>query len=338
MRALQVLAGAAVFALFWIAKPVGVGLFLGALVAFTLQPPYQHLRSRRNWKASNAAALCVACAMVFVTAAVSVFAAVFVAHGVSVVEALPGLVAPNSKLRTFGEHTLSRLHVDPATAINHLQEQAMSATSRTAGFAAGIASTTLGSLLTLFFMTLAAYYVLRHWDEIVKHAERISPLLPTHTRTLLGQFRQTSSQVLRGTVVTGIVQGVFAGIGYWIFGIPDPAFFGALTAVASLVPAVGTLLIWVPAGIYLIAIDHIGRAVGLLVYATVLVVGVTDYVVRPRLVGSEKGVPAILTFLSLFGGIEVFGVIGLILGPVIVTMCVAVLRTYEHAIEPAEMK
>jgi predicted PurR-regulated permease PerM len=91
------------------------------------------------------------------------------------------------------------------------------------------------------------------------------------------------------------------------------------------------LLVWVPAGIYLIVIGKPGHGIGELVFAALLVGIGTDYVIRPRLVGHHKGMPTLLTFMSLFGGIEVFGVLGLILGPVIVTLCVAVLRTYEQA-------
>lgn len=331
LRALQVLAIIAVIALAWVAHPVGVGLLLGALVAFTLQPSYERLRGR-NWGAAYAAAACVGAAMLVVVASLASFGFLFVSRGVTLAQELPELLAPGGRIRTFVQHTLRVAHFNPDTTIKQIENQAMTLGTRVATFAATVASMTLSTLLMLFFMTLAAYYVLRHWDELVRHAEAISPLLPKHTRALLGEFRRAGSEVLRGTVIAGVVQGTLAGLGYWICGVPDPGFFGALTAVASLVPAVGTLLVWVPAGIYLIVTGRFGRGIGELVYGALAVVVVTDYVIRPRLVGGGKGVPAILTFVSLFGGIEVFGVIGLIVGPVIVTLAVAVLRTYEQAV------
>ena len=176
------------------------------------------------------------------------------------------------------------------------------------------------------------YYVLRHWNEIVARAEIDLPLDPRHTRALFGQFRKVGGAVLRGTVVTGAVQGVFAGIGYWICGVPNPAFLGALTAAASIVPGIGTALVWLCVGAYLIATHHVAAGIIELTYSTLVVAVVTDYVIRPRLVGGAQGVPAILTFVSLFGGVEVFGIIGLIVGPVIVTLCVAVLKTYEEGL------
>jgi predicted PurR-regulated permease PerM len=195
--------------------------------------------------------------------------------------------------------------------------------------AADVAGLTLDALLALFFMTLAAYYVLRHWEEIVRHAELLLPFAPAHTRAFMGELRAVGRSVLRGTVWTGLLQGVLAGLGFWITGVPDPAFYGALTCVASLVPAVGTLIVWVPAGAWLITTGHPAMGMAELAYGTFVIVGVVDYFVRPALIGRGSDMPAILTFIALFGGLEVFGLMGLVLGPVLVTLSVAVLRTYE---------
>ncbi len=328
-RALKYLALAALAALLWIASPVGVGLFLGALLAFTLQPFYGRLRGR-GWSATSADLVCVLGAMTLVTAACAGFAVLFITRGVVLVQALPTMLASGGVLRRLVERGLRAVHANPDAAFAHLQDEAMSAGTRAAEVAAGVAGATFAGLLTLFFMGLATYYVLRHWNAIVRRAEVAFPFAPRHTRSLFNQFRKVGSEVLRGTVVTGVLQGILAGLGYWVTGVPDPAFFGALTAVASLVPAVGTLLVWIPAGIYLIASGHLARGVIELVYGALIVGIVTDYVIRPKLVGRDSGVPAVLTFVSLFGGVEVFGVIGLVVGPVIVTLCVAILRTYEE--------
>lgn len=328
VRALQVLAAAALMTLLWIAHPVGVGIFLGILCAFTMEPIYTRLRARR-WSPVVAALSCVLGTVLVATAAVSAFAVLFVTRGVALARSLPPLLAPAGSLRKLAVSALGVIHLDPASAFAHLEGQATGLEARAASIATGIAGATFAGLLTVFFMALAMYYVLRHWNELVSRAEVDLPFNPGHTRALLGQFRKVGSAVLRGTVVTGVVQGVLAGLGYWATGVPDPAFFGALTAVASIVPAIGTALVWVAAGVYLIGTHHVAAGVVELVYGALVVGVVTDYVIRPKLVGGDDGVPALLTFVSLFGGVEVFGVIGLIVGPVIVTLCVAVLKTYE---------
>ena len=183
-------------------------------------------------------------------------------------------------------------------------------------------------------MTMAAYFVLRHWTAIVERAEQILPFDRRHTHALLDQFRTVGRQVLLGTVVTGIVQGIMAGIGYWVTGVQAPAFFGALTALASLIPGVGTVIVWASVGVVLLLTGHVGAGLVELIYSALVVGIVADYVIRPRLVGREKGVPAIVTFIALFGGVEVFGVIGLIVGPVIASLSLAVLRTYAREVSP----
>ncbi len=132
---------------------------------------------------------------------------------------------------------------------------------------------------------------------------------------------------MTGTVATGIAQGTLAAIGYAITGVPDPIFFGIVTAFASLLPAVGTLLVWVPAGLYLIATGHLGKGIVEFLWGSLIVVGLSDYVLRPRLVRDES-MPALLVFISLFGGIEALGLAGLIVGPLIMGLALAVLRLY----------
>jgi predicted PurR-regulated permease PerM len=147
---------------------------------------------------------------------------------------------------------------------------------------------------------------------------------------VLAEFQSVGKEVFIGTLLTGIAQGVLAGIGFAIAGVPEAALLGALTAVASLVPVIGTLLIWVPAGVLLIAAGHPVAGIFELSWGA-LVVGVfSDYVLRPKLVGGKGHIPTLLTFISLFGGVEVFGLMGLVLGPVIASVALAVLRTYDR--------
>jgi len=169
--------------------------------------------------------------------------------------------------------------------------------------------------------------ILRHWARIITTVAEVSPLCREDTRALLEEFRTVGRTTLSGTVVTGVTQGALAAIGFWVTGVPQPLFLGIATAIASLVPAVGTLLVWVPAGLYLLAIGSPGAGVVELAWGALVVVGFSDYVIRPRLVGDE-GMPAILTFLALFGGLEVLGLPGLIAGPVLMALAVAVLRLY----------
>jgi predicted PurR-regulated permease PerM len=332
-RALGILALVAVGALAWVASPVGVGLLLGAMVAFALQSVYERLRVR--WRPNTSALVCSLGAMATLVAGLSGLGYLLVSRGVALGSELPQAFGPGGSLRALADgitKALAQLQVDPGEIGSRLESEAMSFGSRAASIAANVASFTFGGFLTIFFMTMTAYFVLRHWTEIVTRAELVLPYNPRFTRSLFDRFRIAGRQILLGTVSTGLVQGVLAGVGYWLTGAPEPAFFGAITAVASLVPAVGTPLVWVPVGLVRIATGHPVAGIFELVWGALVVVVVCDYVIRPRLVGREKGMPALLTFMALFGGVEVFGLVGLLLGPIIVTLAVAILRAYQEEV------
>jgi predicted PurR-regulated permease PerM len=197
---------------------------------------------------------------------------------------------------------------------SRLEAGAGEVASRSAMLAGLVASGTFSAILGLLFALLTMYAVLRHWPRIVSAVVIVSPLNGQHTRAVLHEFQRAGRATLAGTVVTGLAQGILAGVGFWIFGVPQPAFFGAATAVASLMPGIGTLLIWVPAGVYLFVTGHAPKAILELVWCALLVVGLSDYVIRPRLVG-DSSTPAILVFIALFGGLEMLGLQGPDYGP-----------------------
>lgn len=197
---------------------------------------------------------------------------------------------------------------------------------------AAVAGATFGVVLTLFFTTMTAFFVLRHWPELLERAERMLPLHPMHTRVVLAEFQKVGKEVFIGTMLTGLVQGFLAGVGYAIGGVPEAGFLAALTSMCSLVPAVGTLLVWVPVGVGLIATGHLATGIFEFVWGALVVGILSDYVIRPRLVGGGGHVPTLLTFISLFGGVRVFGLLGLIVGPVIASVALALLRTYDREV------
>lgn len=328
--ALGVLALVAIAGMLWVAHPVGIGILLGTLNAFTMQPIYERLRAHYT-RSALAAALSVAVSSVILFGALAGLSSLLIGRGMVLISGLIDALSPGGPARETALGWAKRLgpfgiHTDDLIA--KVRDAAASFATRAATIAAAVASTTFSALLALFFVLMTTHFVLRHWSSLARRAEDMLPLHPRHTRALLDELRVVGRTTLLGTVLTGIAQGVLAGIGYWITGVPEPAFFGAATAVASLIPAVGTLLIWVPAGVYLILINHAGMGILELAWGMLVVVGVSDYIIRPRLVGGHGSVPELLTFAALFGGVEVFGLIGLLIGPLVMALGVATLRIY----------
>jgi len=325
------LAVAAALAILWLARPFLSALLLGTLMAFTLEPVYAAL-ARRTGRPFLASLTTVLVSGAVVGGALAGFVSVFVARAAGVASSVREGLRPGGVLSGRVDAVsgwLAHLEISPSSLSERLEAGAGEVASQSAHIAAALASGTFAALLGLFFAVLAMHLVLLHWPRMVTSAVSVSPLQPAHTRTLLNEFRRVGRQTVSGTVVTGLAQGLLAAIGYWISGVPLPIFFGIATALASLIPAVGTMLIWIPAGVYLIAIDHPARAVIELSWGALMVVGFSDYVIRPRMVGGEA-MPTLLVFIALFGGLEAFGLSGLILGPVLMALAVAVLGLYAH--------
>ena len=332
MTSRQVLAwcaGGAVVVIGWLAHPFATGLLLGALMGFTLQPVHDRLARWSGRPTLASVAIVVGAGLVIVGGVVG-FVSVFVTQAVALTTVVREELRPGGALAAWVSTVtgwLGYFGISPDALVERLRAAAGDIASGSAAFAGTVASVTAGSLLGLFFALLTMHVILRHWARIMTTLTEVSPLRREDTRALLEEFRTVGRITLSGTVLTGLAQGMLAGIGFWMTGVPQPLFLGIVTAIASLVPAVGTLLVWVPAGLYLLAVGSPGAGVVELVWGALVVVGFSDYVIRPRLVGDE-GMPAILTFLALFGGLEVLGLPGLIAGPVLMALAVAVLRLY----------
>ena len=328
-RALGWASVAALGFILWLMRSVGMGILMGALMAFTFQPMYE--RIARRWPAPAAALATVLVSTLAIALTFGGLVWLLVSDGRilgrEVIEALgPGGGA--RRVFVAVSNLTSRIGISAEDLEARARRLIETAAAGAASTAQAIASTMASTMVALFFLILTMYLILRRWQFVSDTAQETLPLRPEYTLKLFDEFRRVGRTTLLSTVVTGFVQGALATIGYRIVGLPRPLFFGALTAVASPVPGVGTMLVWVPAGIVLILLGQPGRGILDLAWGILVVTGIPDYVIRPRLVGRESDLPALLTFTALFGGAEVFGLKGLILGPVLMAMAIAVLRLY----------
>ncbi|HLF11191.1 MAG TPA: AI-2E family transporter [Gammaproteobacteria bacterium] len=163
-------------------------------------------------------------------------------------------------------------------------------------------------LYALFFFLLAGPRLLRVFDY--------TPLTQKDRDVIVEKGISITRATLKGTVVVGAVQGLLAGAAFAVVGISTPVFWGAVMALASVVPLFGTALVWVPAVVYLLFQGEVVAGLGLLVWCAT-VVGGADNILRPRLVGSDTQMPDVLILLSTLGGIAMFGATGVIIGPVV---------------------
>src|SRR5882724_2477787 len=292
-RALGFFALLAMAALVALAAPVSSGLFLGTLLAFSLLGTYERLslRSKRPLLAAVALASGSGLAMLGGLFGLLYFVVI---RGAVVAQQLAADFSPSSTPRMLVQHVeqlTARLPFGPIDLTARLNTLLTEAASRLTHWIGAIAGATLGGCLTLFFTVMTTFFVLRHCTEIQERSERMLPLHPKHTRVVMWEFQKVGKEVFIGTMLTGIAQGVLAGIGYVVAGAPEAVLLATITAICSLVPAVGTLLVWVPVGVGLFATGHPGAGIFELLWGGFVVVGLSDYVIRPTLVGGHGHVP-----------------------------------------------
>jgi predicted PurR-regulated permease PerM len=146
-------------------------------------------------------------------------------------------------------------------------------------------------------------------------------------RRMLDRFTSVTRATLKGTAVIGILQGGLAGLAFAVVGIPSAVFWGVIMAVLSIIPGIGSAIVWGPAAIILGATGHPAKAIGLTVFC-VTVVGSLDNLLRPILVGKDTQMHELMIFFGTLGGIIMFGVVGVIIGPIIAALFVTVWDIY----------
>jgi predicted PurR-regulated permease PerM len=193
-----------------------------------------------------------------------------------------------------------------------------------------LSALTRGTVAFFFHVSLmlyAMFFFLKDGRAILDRILYYIPLPTEDEDRMVGRFVSVARATLRGTLVIGVVQGGLAGLAFALVGIPSAVFWGTLMAVLSMIPAVGTALVWLPATIYLLATGSVGRGLFLLAFCG-LVVGMADNLLRPRLVGQDTKMHDLLILFSTLGGLLLFGALGLVLGPIVAALFVTVWDIY----------
>lgn len=230
---------------------------------------------------------------------------------------------------------LNRFGVDPAkldlersvaTAIKRIP--ALVAT-RGGQFLAGFANAIIG----FFIMLFAMFFLYTEGDHLIHEIKLLSPLPDKYDQEIFGKFKNVVDATFRGQMLTALAQGAATGIGFMIAGLPGGVFWGAIAALFAVLPMVGAATIWVPGTIYLFIASGSGdtplwKAIFLLAWG-IGVVSTIDNVVRPWAMKGKADMSAVILLISVLGGLKAFGMLGLILGPLLFAMFVTVVHIYK---------
>lgn len=185
----------------------------------------------------------------------------------------------------------------------------------------GVVGVVLQTLLVLFTM----FYFFRDGDRFRQMIDRHLPLSSEQTRTLMRRTSDVITASVYGNLLLAGLQGALGGLAFWVVGLSAPLLWGVVMMVLSIIPMLGSFVVWAPAAVYLFLTDHWIRAVGLVVWGIVVVGGV-DNLLRPRLVGHQTQMHDLLVFFGVLGGIQLFGALGLVMGPVIIAITMALIE------------
>lgn len=202
----------------------------------------------------------------------------------------------------------------------------------TAGLAAGsevitaqiisLSQNTLNFIISLFVMLYLLFFLLREGDALLRRIWEETPLHADKKRALLEKFTVVIRATVRGNILVAIVQGALGGFIFWFLGIRAALLWGVVMTFLSLVPAVGASLVWLPAAVYFLLTGSVWQGIVLIAWGG-LVIGLIDNILRPILVGQDTRLPDYVVLISTLGGLSIFGINGLILGPMIAAIFVS---------------
>ena len=187
-------------------------------------------------------------------------------------------------------------------------------------------SRAVGMVFQTFIMLLALFFLFRDGTQFRSFIISLSPLANEYDERILKRMERAISSVVKGKLLIILIQGILASVGFFIFGVPSPVLWGALTSIAALIPAVGVAVVFIPAVAYLFVTSGFGGAVGLLIFG--VAIGAIDNLLGPALYEKGLEMHPLIILLSVLGGLVLFGPIGFLAGPVTLSLLLALLDIY----------
>lgn len=221
-----------------------------------------------------------------------------------------------------------RFGIDLLSSQDFFIQQLQNVSQRLLGASFNLMGNIVSSIIKAFFVVFTMYYLFRDGDKIANKLPDALPFDREQSEALIFRTQQVISASVYGVVTIAAFQGFLAGLAYWILGIPSPILWAVLTAFVCMIPIAGSFLVWLPLAIYLMLTGHWTKAVLLIIWGA-LVISTIDNLLRPKLVGNQTRLHELFIFFSVLGGISVFGLLGIVLGPVVLAITLGLLQTFQ---------
>jgi predicted PurR-regulated permease PerM len=219
-------------------------------------------------------------------------------------------------LHRMADWLLRRLGLDQRRIVDAITQHATELGGVIAGFSLAFATNITGALVSSIFTIFVMFFLFRDGDRIVRRIPDFLPFERPLSEGVLLRVRDVIYACLYGVLVIAAIQGALIGVSFWILGIPSAALWGVVTLFTSVIPMLGAGAVWVPGALYLMLTGQWLKAVLLVVWGGAVISSVDNFL-RPRLVGGRIGLSELVIFFSVLGGLQVFGLLGIVLGPVV---------------------
>ena len=328
----------------WLMLPYFGAILWGMVAAIVFSPLYRKLAARLGGRRTLAATLTLLVLLGLVILPSMLVAVSLLQEAIGVYEQLQSghidiaeiVNRLKEALPLRVQNMIGHQLADPERLREMLGSVLTSAVQSIAGRALLFGQGALSFLAALGIMLYLTFFLLRDGDVYGRSIKAAIPLNATLRERLLADFVTVVRATMKGSVVVAVIQGVLGGVIFSLLGINGALLWGLLMGFFSLVPAVGTGIIWVPVAIYLLATGSTTEG-GILVFCGLFIIGMVDNLLRPILVGKDTKLPDFVVLIATVAGLELFGISGFIIGPIIAALFFSVWRNFtELRLPPAE--
>ena len=305
-----------------------INAFLGAVIFYLLFKKFMvYLTEKKNWKPGLAATVIII--LSFLIVLLPVFSTAFMVYSkVSTLASNPDAILEMFENLNIKVKTLTGSELLTGERMKSLQQSAT-------GLITGFISTTFGIVAQIGIMYFLLYYLLTNYN---KTEVSMSKMLPISGKSSLMLYHELQTMTFSNAITVpllAIIQGLCAWLGFWIFGVEEPFFWAIMLALFSIIPLIGTAIIWAPIGLFLIASAETWQGVGLLIYSAAIITNI-DNVFRFIIQKKFAEVHPIITVLGVILGLNLFGLPGLIFGPLLISYFLIFIKMYQKEYEHEE--
>jgi len=314
---------------YFVIKPFLVPFIVAVILVQLFYPIYQGLlRLTKNRKGLSSALVCLLIALIIIAPLIFVISLVVGEVRTLIASFSSGVPAVSALVQRINSSPfLGQLHVTSAMSQDALLSFFKSASQSILGIIQGTYFGAVHLIFVSFLMFFSIFYLLIDGKKFLEIIMKLSPLKNKYEEKIIERFNSISRATLKGTSLIAIFQGIIGSILFFSTGVSSPVLLGILMTISSVIPPVGSALIWFPVGLVMIILGYPIKGITILVIGAV-VISTTDNIFKQKLIGKDVEMHPLLILFSTLGGLALFGIAGFVIGPIIMALCLALWEIY----------